>query len=83
MRNSLMVLGYVIFAFGGISLVLYLSYHWTNFDLGIALASGALALIGLIAQMAAIDIRKLQRRIEALERIDRLPLARDAGTDTV
>jgi hypothetical protein len=67
MKSSLMVVGYFIFIAGVASNLVYFFYHGHPFEFGIALGYGVISILGLVVQLIAVELRRLQARIDNIE----------------
>jgi hypothetical protein len=70
-KNALRAFGYLLLAYGSISLATdYVSHSNFGFpfNLGITLGSGAIALLGLVTISVTAALRKIEERVEALEK---------------
>jgi hypothetical protein len=67
--NPLLLTGYFLFCFGVLMNIKHFYFDPAPRDFGIALGYGAIALLGLMLQPVAIELRKLQNRVAALEKM--------------
>ena len=69
-ENSLLIFGYIMIGFGALSAIddlVKLIRFSPRYDLGVALADGAICLIGLVTIAVAGHLKELARRLDKIE----------------